>query len=96
MTPTMHSASMPPKATGRMSLHLSISLGVVPDPMKAWKPEMAPQAMVIEMKGHTGPASTGPPPWMKSVRAGKRISGLMKTTPTIRAPNTPIFMKLDR
>ncbi len=95
-TATRHSTSIMPKATGRISLHLSTSFGVVPEPMKAWKPEMAPQAMVIEMNGHTGPARTGPPPCMKSVRAGILISGLMMTTPTTRAAKTPILRKLDR
>ncbi len=41
-----------------MSFHLSTSFGVVPEPIKAWKPEMAPQAMVMEIKGQTGLPST--------------------------------------
>ena len=78
-----------------MSFHLSTSFGVVPEPIKAWKPEMAPQAMVMEMKGQTGPPNTGPPPWTNWVMAGNWISGLMQITPITSAPNTPIFIKLE-
>ena len=41
---------------------LSISLGVVPEEMRAWKPETAPQAMVIKRKGKRLPDQTGPLP----------------------------------
>jgi hypothetical protein len=54
---------------------LSTSFGVVPEPIKAWKPEMAPQAMVMEMKGQTGPPSTGPPPWTNWVMGELDLRG---------------------
>ena len=47
-----------------------ISLGVVPEEIRAWKPLMAPQAMVMKQNGKTLPAKTGPVPSMKRVRGG--------------------------
>ncbi|MNP42935.1 hypothetical protein D3C76_1367280 [compost metagenome] len=77
-----------------MSVQRSSIFGVVPEPTKAWKPEIAPQAIVIEMNGQTGPAITGPPPLINSVIAGNGIEGLMINTPMIKAMKTPIFIKL--
>ena len=45
-----------------MSLSLSIIFGVVPELMSAWKPEMAPHAMVMKQNGNSGPGMMGPPP----------------------------------
>ena len=45
-----------------MSFSLAIILGVVPVPMSAWKPESAPQAMVMKTNGKTEPGMSGPPP----------------------------------
>ena len=42
----------------------------VPLAIKEWKPLMAPQAMVMNPKGKTFPANTGPEPSMKRVSAG--------------------------
>ncbi len=55
---------------GRMSDSLSIILGVVPDPIRPWKPEMAPQAIVMNTKGKSGPGMMGPPPATNFVNAG--------------------------
>lgn len=77
-----------------MSLQRSSIFGVVPDATNAWKPEIAPQAIVIEMKGQTGPAKIGPSPLTNSVRAGISMAEFIINTPIINAINTPIFMKL--
>ena len=45
-----------------MSDSLSIIFGVVPEPISAWKPEIAPQAMVMKTNGNSGPGMIGPPP----------------------------------
>ena len=37
-----------------------MSLGVVPLAMSVWKPEIAPQAMVMKQNGNTLPATTRP------------------------------------
>ena len=50
----------------RVSLSLSIILGVVPEAISEWKPEMAPQAMVMKTKGKTLPGMIGPLPWTNS------------------------------
>ena len=47
-----------------------IILGEVPEAMRAWKPEMAPQAMVMKQNGKIFPANTGPLPSMKLVSGG--------------------------
>ena len=58
---------------------------------------MAPQAIVMDTNGHTGPAIIGPPPPKKSgINAGNSIEGLIMNTPIINATNTPIFIKLDK
>jgi len=53
-----------------MSASLLIILGVVPEPIRVWNPDIAPQAMVRQTYGHTGPGMIGPPPWMYCVVAG--------------------------
>src|SRR2546427_653405 len=41
--------------------------------MSEWKPEMAPQAMVMKQKGNTLPAKIGPVPSTKRVTAGRGV-----------------------
>ncbi len=53
----------------------SINLGVVPEEMRAWKPDTAPQAMVMNRNGNSVPENTGPVPSMKRVVAGILRSG---------------------
>ena len=48
----------------------SISFGVVPDEIRLWKPETAPQAMVMNRNGKSAPAQTGPLPSTNFVIAG--------------------------
>jgi len=45
-----------------MSRSLAIILGVVPEPMMAWKPDRAPQAIVMKTNGKAAPGMIGPPP----------------------------------
>ena len=35
-------------------------MGVVPEAMSEWKPEIAPQAIVMKANGNSLPANTGP------------------------------------
>ena len=75
-----------------MSDSLSIILGVVPEAMSAWKPEIAPHAMVMKQKGKSGPGMMGPPPPANSVSAGIWSTGFTMITPMTRNPIVPIFM----
>ncbi len=63
----------PPSASRRSRsrgcrVSLSIIFGVVPELMSAWKPEIAPQAMVMKTNGKTGPGTIGPPPSTNGVK----------------------------
>ncbi|MNY69149.1 hypothetical protein D3C86_2070430 [compost metagenome] len=71
-------------------------MGVVPDEIRAWKPETAPQAMVMNRKGKRAPEKTGPLPSMKGVMAGICTCGRTIRMPTARARMAPIFRKVDR
>ncbi len=64
--------------------------------MSAWKPEMAPQAMVMKQKGKRAPAKTGPLPSMKRVSAGIWIVGRTSRMPSASASTTPTLTKADR
>ena len=64
-----------------MSDSLSIIFGVVPDAISAWKPEIAPQAMVMKTNGNSGPGMIGPPPPMNCENAGICSIGLTMITP---------------
>ena len=68
------------------------SARVVPDATSAWKPEMAPQAMVMKQKGNSGPGMIGPPPLTYSVMAGSCSTGLTITMPSTSSVMVPIFM----
>ncbi len=48
----------------------AIILGVVPLEISAWKPLMAPQAMVMKQNGKILPAKMGPVPSMNRVKRG--------------------------
>ena len=74
----------------------SASLGVVPDEIRAWKPEMAPQAIVMNTNGNTGPAKTSPVPSMNGVTAGMCSSGATMRTASARTATVPSFMKVLR
>ena len=70
--------------------------GVVPEEISAWKPETAPQAMVINRNGNSAPENTGPEPSMKWVTAGICRVGLTITMPKANAIIVPIFRKVER
>ena len=70
ITATNDSASMPPKPMKRACDSFSIILGVVPDEISEWKPDTAPQAMVMNRNGNSWPENTGPLPSRKRVVAG--------------------------
>ncbi|MOA55348.1 hypothetical protein D3C78_1791270 [compost metagenome] len=72
------------------------SFGVVPDAISAWKPETAPQAMVMNRNGNTEPFHTGPVPSINWVIAGIFSSGLRITMPIASPTITPIFRKVAR
>jgi hypothetical protein len=68
----------------------------VPLAISAWKPDTAPQAMVMKANGNSLPANTGPVPSMNWVTAGICSGGI---TSTIAVPSTmivPTFMNADR
>ncbi len=44
-----------------------IIFGVVPDAMREWNPDRAPQAMVMKRNGNRLPANTGPFPLVAKV-----------------------------
>ena len=71
-------------------------MGVVPEAMSEWKPEMAPQAMVMKQKGNTLPAKMGPVPSTKRVTAGRWISGRIATMPAANAATVPSLTNVER
>jgi hypothetical protein len=80
-----------------MSRSLASSLGVVPELISAWKPETAPQAMVMNRNGNRPPVHTGPSPVCAySVSAGIFRSGLTSRMPMARATMVPILRNVDR
>ena len=76
-----------------MSLSLSTIFEVVPELISAWKPEIAPQAMVMKQKGNSGPGMIGPPPLTYSDTAGILNSGFTQMTPSASRKMVPIFVK---
>ena len=80
----------------RASLSRVSIFGVVPDATSAWKPLMAPQAMVMNAKGKSLPAKTGPVPSTNCVIAGIRSGGSTTRMPSASSRMVPIFMKVER
>ena len=80
----------------RMLRSLSSILGVVPDEISAWKPETAPQAIVMNRNGNRLPAKTGPLPSMNFVNGGIFSSGATIRMPIARPRIVPILRKVDR
>ena len=74
-----------------------IIFGVVPEAISAWKPDSAPQAMVMNTNGNSAPAKTGPSPLEANfVTASFSIIGDVTTMPTASRKITPSFMNVDR
>ena len=80
----------------RASLSRVSILGVVPEATRAWKPLIAPQAMVMKAKGKSLPAKTGPVPSMNRVIAGMLSGGSTSRIPSASRRMVPIFMKVER
>ena len=64
----------------------------MPVEIKLWKPEIAPQAIVMNTNGITEPLITGPPPHKNGEVAGMRISGATIIIPSAKAKIVPIFI----
>ncbi len=80
----------------RASDSFSSILGVVPDAMSEWNPEIAPHAMVMNTNGKSLPANTGPVPSMNRVSAGICSGGRTTRMPTASDRTTPILTNADR
>ena len=75
----------------------SIIFGVVPEAISAWKPDSAPQAMVMNTNGNSAPANTGPSPLEANlVTASFCITGSVTRMPMASRTIVPIFMNVDR
>src|SRR5690606_22155167 len=73
------SPTAPKYPTKRASVSLSNCLEEVPDDTSPWKPEMAPQAMVMNSSGNQEMSASG-------LVAGAVISGLVNSSPKYRMP----------
>ena len=80
----------------RASFSFSMSFGVVPDEISAWKPQIAPHAMVMNTNGKTLPAKSGPVPSTNRVVAGICSGGSRMKMPAASATITPIFTNAER
>ena len=69
---------------------------MVPEATSAWKPLIAPQAMVMKANGKSLPAKTGPVPSMNCVSAGIWSGGRTTRIPSASSRIVPIFMKVER
>ena len=82
MIATTPSVSIAPYPMKRMLPSLGTIRGVVPEPMSAWKPLIAPQAITMKQNGKTFmPGRTGPVPFTKGVTAGITSLGCTIATP---------------
>src|SRR5688572_16913767 len=97
ITATKDSVSIAPYPMNCTCDSFWISLGVVPEATSEWKPDRAPQAMVIKTNGNRAPAKTGPWPLnANSVNWGICIGGRVMAMPTARRAMVPIFMNVER
>ena len=75
----------------------SIILGVVPEAIREWKPDSAPQAMMMNTNGNSDPANTGPSPFeANSVKRSFSSTGSVTRMPSASSTITPIFMNVER
>src|SRR5579862_6599870 len=96
ITATKLSSSIEPYPTANAWRSRARSFGVVPEEIKEWNPETAPQAMVMKQKGKILPAKMGPVPSTKRVKAGIFSSGRRNRIPTASKTTTPSFTKVLR
>ena len=72
-------------------------MGVVPEAIRAWKPDSAPHAMVTNRNGNSEPVKAGPSVRLaNSLTAGVVISGRTTTMATASSAMVPTVMKVDR
>ena len=70
---------------------------MVPDEISAWKPDSAPQAIVMNRNGNSEPAKTGPVPLLANEEmAGASMIGRASRMPSASRAMVPTFMKVDR
>ena len=93
---TKDSKSIAPYPIIGIYFSLSNSLGVVPEAIKEWNPEIDPHAMVIKTKGNRLPPKIGPVPSVNWVRAGIFISGCRVIIATAKTITVPNFTNVDR
>ncbi len=62
----------------------------------AWKPDMAPQAMVMNTNGNSAPQKIGPVPSMNCVNAGMCIVGRITMTAIASNDTVPSFRNVER
>ena len=81
----------------RTWVSFSIIFGVVPEATREWKPDSAPQAIVMNTNGNSAPAKTGPSPLEANfVTASFFITGSVTRMPIASSMIVPIFMKVER
>ena len=80
----------------RASLSRVSILGVVPEAISEWKPEIAPQATVMKANGKTLPPNSGPVPSTNWVSGGIRVGGCSAMIPTASSAMVPSLMNADR
>ena len=96
MTATKDSINMPAYPMKGACISFSSNLGVVPEEIREWKPDTAPQAMVMNRNGNKVPDQTGPVPSMNLVTAGILSSGATKKIPSAKHAMAPIFKNVDK
>ena len=75
---------------------MASSLGVVPEDTSEWKPEIAPQAMVMNTNGNSSPLKIGPVPSTNWVSDGIFTSGASSMIEIASRNTTPSLRKVDR
>ena len=82
----------------RTCVSFSIIFGVVPEAISAWKPDSAPQAMVMNTNGNSAPGEDrARRRWRRtSVTASFCITGSVTRMPIASSTIVPIFMNVDR
>ena len=70
---------------------------MVPEEISEWKPDSAPQAMVMNRNGNSEPANTGPLPLVANGEtAGASMTGRATRMPMASSTMVPTFMNVDR
>ena len=80
----------------RASVSRERSFGVVPLETSAWKPEIAPHAIVMKQNGKIFPPKIGPVPSENFVIAGSCRAGRTSRIPAASAKTVPSLTKVER